>query len=75
MNEDFMQYVYARIEKALSESAEYRELARKCGEVGNDIMLLNKEFENLVCQEEIKSQELCYLQGYNDAIKLFTNLK
>lgn len=75
MDKDFMQYVYARIEKALSENAEYMEIARKCGEVGNDIMRQNKEFEALVCQDECKAQEICYLQGYNDAMRMILNLK
>lgn len=74
MNEDFKQYVYARIEKALNENEEYMKLAMKCGEVGNDIMLQNKEFEDLTCQLECIEQELCYMRGFNDAMQLIHSM-
>lgn len=59
MDKDFMQYVYARIEKALTENKEYMELES------------NKEAE----PEEIqaRAEELCYIQGFNDAIKMILN--
>ena len=75
MNEDFMQYVYARTEKALTDNAEYMELQSKCAEAGHDIMLQNKEYESLSCKCECKAEELCYLQGYNDAMRMILNIK
>jgi|GEM_PF-1724335 len=75
MDNDFMQYVYARIEKALTENVEYVELQSKCAEAGSDIMLQNKEYEDITCQMEARAEELCYMQGYNDAIRMILNSK
>ena len=55
-DKDFMQYVYARIEKALTDNREYIELEG------------NKDAE----PEEVqaKAEVLCYIQGYKDALSL-----
>lgn len=73
MDKDFMQYVYARCEKALSENDEYMELQSKCVEA-----MKNHEDElanDISDQMESMAEKLCYLQGCNDAIKMIINLK
>jgi hypothetical protein len=75
MDKDFIQYVYARIEKALTENAEYMKLQDKLAKAGHDIMLQNREYEDLTCQKEGMSQELCYMQGFNDAMRMILNSK
>lgn len=68
MNKDFMQYVYRRTEKALTENKEYMKLQRECAEAGK------KKLDSLVSdisdQMECKAEELCYLQGFNDAMAI-----
>jgi hypothetical protein len=75
MDKDFIQYVCARIEKALTESAEYVKLQSKCAEAGHDIMLQNKEYEYLTALMDTKTQELCYIKGYQDGLALMMNIK
>lgn len=75
MDKDFMQYVYARIEKALTENAEYVKLQSKCAEAGHDIMLHNKEYEDLSSQLESKAEETSYMQGFKDGMRMILNLK
>lgn len=73
MNKDFMQYVYTRIEKALSENAEYMELQSK-----NVEAMLNHEDKlanNIADEMEAKAEELCYMKGFNDALQLMLNSK
>lgn len=71
MDKDFMQYVYARIEKVLSESEKYSELQKKCIDAykNNDLKL----YSELNTESDSISEELCYLQGFRDAINLITN--
>jgi hypothetical protein len=44
-------------------------------EAGHDIILQNKEYENLSCKAECKAEERCYMQGFNDALRLVLNAK
>lgn len=70
MDKDFMQYVYVRIEKALTENIEYTELLSKCVEAQhNKDVKLESDISD---QMEAKAEELCYLKGFNDAIALLT---
>jgi hypothetical protein len=73
MNDDFMQYVYVRIEKALTENKEYMELQKKCSEAmkNDDLKLYN----DLTTQLDSLAEELCYLQGRNDTMRMILNLK
>ena len=72
MDIEFMVYVYARIERALN-NERYREAqerlvdAQKCN--------LDNSCEELITEVEAVASELCYLQGYNDAMRLILNLK
>lgn len=66
MNKDFMEYVFKRIEHALMESEEYRELQSKHAQVG----CKDNEYEDLSCELEVKAQELCYIKGFKDALSL-----
>lgn len=73
MNKDFMQYVYVRCDKALMESEEYVELQNKCLEAVKDN---NDKLANDISDHmEAKAEELCYLQGFNDAMQLMLGLK
>lgn len=73
MDKDFMQYVYARIEKALTENTEYMELQSKCVEAMKNHE--DKLANDISDQMESLSEELCFLQGYNDAMRMILNLK
>lgn len=69
INNDFMQYVYARIEKALIENEEYMKLQRECAEAKKNKL---DELANDISDEmETKAEELCYIKGFNDAIEMF----
>ncbi len=57
MNEDFMQFVYTRCAKALQENDEYMTLEHD-----------NTDPDAL----QAIAEELCYMKGFNDAIKLLT---
>lgn len=73
MDKDFMQYVYARIEKALTENVEYTELLNKCAEAQQD---KNQAlYSDLSDQMEAKAEELCYMKGFNDAMQMMLNSK
>lgn len=56
MDKDFMQYVYTRCSKALMEDAEYMELEHS-DNPNADIL-------------QAKAEELCYIQGFNDAMRI-----
>lgn len=66
MDKDFMQYVYARIEQALTENSEYKKLQKKCAELSYE----DKEYEDAFSWLDAKAQELCYIQGFKDAMAL-----
>jgi hypothetical protein len=68
MNEDFMKCVYARCEKAELEDKKYNELADKIIEAqkNGDRKLEDDLNTELLCRVE----ELCYIQGWKDAISL-----
>lgn len=72
MNEEFMQYVDARIEKILRESKEYMGLQSNCVEA---LEKNNKLAWDISNEMEAMSQQLCYIQGYYDAIQLMTSSK
>ena len=57
VNGDFMQYVYARTAKALQENEEYMSMEH------------NNADPNAL---QAKAEELCYMQGFNDAMQLVT---
>lgn len=69
MDKDFMQYVYTRIRKALSENIEYIKLEEKCSEVfkAGDYKLYSELENELQCIVEVS----CYMRGFHDAIGLF----
>lgn len=69
VNSDFMKNVYERIEKALTENEEYMNLQRECVQAKKD--KLDELADDISDQMEAKSEELCYLQGFNDAIAMF----
>ncbi len=72
MNKDFMQYVYARTEKALVQNSKYMKLQSKYCEAkksNND-----KLASDISDQMEAMAEELCYLQGFNDALRLVINI-
>lgn len=72
MDKEFMKYVYARIEKALGENAEYMKLqsdlvkAHECKDYNSYIEISD--------EMEAKTTEACYIQGYKDAMRLLLNL-
>jgi hypothetical protein len=72
-DKDFMHYVYMRIEKALVENEEYKELQTKC--VNADKNKDSNEYEDLTMQMAATEQELCYIQGYHDGMKLALSLQ
>lgn len=55
MDKDFMQYVYARCERALQEDMEYKELERESSD--QDAI-------------QAKAEALCYIRGYKDALSM-----
>lgn len=69
VNKDFMQRVYSRIEKALTGSPEFMQMQSKCAEVISSNTAL-KEYDNLTSEIDAKREELCYMQGFNDALQL-----
>jgi hypothetical protein len=71
MNSDFKNFIYARAEKALMENEEYKKIQSKCVESikRKDF----KEYEDLLSDSETKAQELCYMQGFKDALQITTN--
>lgn len=71
MNEYFMEYVSARCEKALLENPEYMEMEHGLIPAKNNI----KAFSELSCNVQARAEELCYIQGYNDAIRLMLSSK
>ena len=73
MNEEFMQYIDARIEKILRESKEYMRLQSECVEA---MEKNNNELAWDISNEmEAMSQRSCYIQGFNDAIQLMMSSK
>lgn len=55
MDKDFMQYVYARCEKALLEDIEYMELEKN-----------SSDHDEI----QAKAEVLCYIKGYKDALNM-----
>lgn len=68
INNDFMQYVYARIEKALTENEEYMKLQSECAKAKDNKS--DNLANDISDQMESKAEELCYLQGFNDAMAM-----
>jgi hypothetical protein len=66
MDKDFMQYVYARCEKALTENDEFMELQKKCADVGKDKNF--NSYEELSYLIRAKTEELCYIRGFMDGL-------
>lgn len=66
MDKDFMQFVYSRIEKALTEDPKYMNLQSKLYELGHE----NTEYENTSLELDVRAQELCYIRGFKDALNL-----
>lgn len=68
MDNDFMQYVYSRIDKALMGDEKYKELRSECNKAyrrkNTDL------YDELLSQVEATEQELCYIQGFKDAMAL-----
>lgn len=73
MDKDFMQYVYRRCERAVLKDEEYKRLQGECIKISGKENF--KEYEELSCQMETRAEELCYLQGFNDAIRVLFNTK
>lgn len=59
MDKDFMQYVYSRCAEALMENKEYAKLERDKNSDQDEV--------------QAKAEELCYIKGYKDALKLILN--
>lgn len=73
MDKDFMQFVYARCEKALEENTEYRKLQSDCVKANE-----SKDFDSyteILDEMDARAQELCYMKGFNDAMQLLINSK
>lgn len=71
MDQDFMQYVYARVEKAIIGDTECMELQSKCVEAQHDG---NQElYDELSKQLNCISEVACYIQGYKDAMRIMIN--
>ncbi len=71
MNEDFKQYLIARCEKALTENKDYARL-----QSDSLLAIENKDFGSyakIAAESEAKVEELCYMQGFNDAMQLIMN--
>lgn len=66
MDKDFMQYVYVRTEKALTKSEEYSKIYDRYSKLSHE----DKEYDNVSCELAAKEQELCYIQGFKDAIQI-----
>lgn len=65
MDKDFMQYVYARIEKALTSDTEYMKIQSDCASA-----ISSKDYASYIeIQDELqaKAEELSYIQGFEDA--------
>lgn len=68
MDKDFDQYVYARIERVLKESDEYMKLQEK-------LVKAQKNNENALAEDldgklGVMAEELCYRQGFKDAMAI-----
>ena len=71
MDKDFMQYVYAGVEKAIAGNAECTDLLSKCVEAQHNG---NRElYDELSQQLSCRSEEACYIQGYKDAMRIMIN--
>lgn len=71
MNKDFMQYVYARTDKALIGNTEYMELQSKCAKA-----IERKDYDSyseISDELQAKAEEICYIQGYRDAMAILVN--
>lgn len=67
MNSDFRNFAYARTDEALN-NKKYRELQAKFLKA---LMEENiKEIDIVSGETEVMATELCYMQGFNDAIQL-----
>lgn len=71
MDKDFMQYVYSRIEKTLTGNAKYMELQSACVKAAKNDAKLHEE---LTSELEALEQELCYIQGYKDAMRMVLDI-
>lgn len=73
MDNDFMQYVYTRIKKVLEENADYMKL-----QSDGVIAIETKDYPSYIdISDDLqsKAEELCYMQGYKDAMQIILNLK
>jgi hypothetical protein len=73
MDKDFLQYTYMRIDKALMENEEYKNLQSKCANASRKEK--PKEYEELSGQMAAMEQELCYMQGFKDAMSLMLSAR
>ena len=71
MNEDFIRCMSARCEKALIESPEYQGMENELSAKGKEGDI--KTFSEFSSRVQSKAEELCYIQGFNDAMQLMLN--
>jgi hypothetical protein len=72
MDKDFMKYIYARIESVLKNDDDYMRLTDL---IADAQMKENIETErDLKNQREDRAEELCYIKGYKDCMKLLLGL-
>ena len=74
MDKDFLQYVYSRTEKALTDDMEYKVLLGKLADAGHNIAIHNNDYEDISSQMALMEQKLCYIQGFNDAINILKEI-
>lgn len=70
-NKDFMQYVFNRCDAALTQDVKYIEMQTKYVDaVKEENHELEEELTELM---EIRATELCYTQGFRDAMAIMNN--
>lgn len=73
MNRDFIQYISNRCDTLAAENPDYKKMQKELGEAEdkNDI----ERYSELSIQLEILVQQLCYTQGFKDAMQLMLGSK
>jgi hypothetical protein len=67
MDKEFIQYVYARCEKAIENNAKYGGIQNKCIDaIGRKDFM---ECSNLTAESETLVQEISYIRGYQDGLR------
>ncbi len=69
-NKEFLEFIYARVEKMLMNDPEYKRLQDDIAEAEKSGNIDFAKYENLVADIESRSEILCYNQGFKDGIAL-----